>query len=231
MKKNLFVTGILCLLMFQSCNNTNDSLIDQEHAKVGNQSSINQSISDSKSLSLSGFIANQILIETKIKDLLDNESKVNYSEIQLGLDKIKTIEELQSLLKNANISEAEQLISLYQQLGSNTEKFINSNPEFYSKYSEEERQNLLITEIDSQLGYDEVLGITAKTNCHANFVKASNRCMKKFVMETGLAVVGGIFTGGTTAVLGGAAATIGLVMCNADADEDYHDCVHEGGQP
>ncbi|RKT01123.1 hypothetical protein [Chryseobacterium defluvii] len=232
MRKKLFVAGACMLLAFQSCNN-NDELSGQDHSTITktettNQSSVSRVTSDSQSLS--GYVSNQIATQTEIKNLLDNETNVDYSAIQAGLQNIQTIEELELLYKNANVVRAEELVSLYEELNSNTEIFINSNRDFYANYSEEDRLRLLSAEIDSQLSYNDSETF-ARTNCHANFVKASKRCMKKFAMEVGLAAIGGIFTGGTTAVIGSGIATVNMIMCNADADEDYHDCVHEGGQP
>lgn len=232
MKKKLFVAGMLFLLTFQSCSN-NDELTGQESGAKIEKSNISNRLNarSADSKSLSGFIANQLSIEAEIKDLLDNESKVDYSGIQLGLDKIRTIEELQSLLKSSNIVEAEKLILLYQEMDSNNEMFINSNPEFYSKYNEEERQKILTAEIDSRLGYNEETGALAKTNCQANFTKASNRCMRTYAIAMAGVAVSGFFSLGVGTAVGGTVATIAMIACNSDAEDDYHDCVKDGGQP
>lgn len=232
MRKKLFATGVFLLLVFQSCNN-NEELSYQDNAQMIKVETSGDAVFAklaAESQTLQGFVANEIAIAAQIKTLLDNEVNVNYSMIQTGIGNVKTVEELELLYRNANVSHAVELISLYEELSLNTQTFINSNPEFYSLYTEEERTEFINNEIDTQLEYNEA-SVFAKTNCHANFVKASKRCMKKFAMEVGLAAIGGIFTGGTTAVIGSGVATVNMIMCNADADEDYHDCVHEGGQP
>jgi hypothetical protein len=225
MQKKLFAAGILFLLVFQSCNNNED--LPSQDTRIENKISDNAAGSSSKTLS--GYVTSQLSIQSEIKTLLESEKNVNYSLIQSSLQSITSIEGLEQLYNNANVEHRAELLSLFAELNSNTEVFIKSNPGFYSNYTEKERLDLLTVEIDAQLG--DASGTAARENCHAGFVKATKRCMRTFALEASFAVVGGIFTGGIGGAIGGALATTHMVICNSDADTDYHQCVSAGGQP
>ncbi|UZT99962.1 hypothetical protein ODZ84_10515 [Chryseobacterium fluminis] len=164
-----------------------------------------------------------MIIETKIKDLLNQEKGANFSMIQAGLEKVKTIDDLKLLYKNANVKNIDQFIALYQEQESNANFFIKNNSEFYSKYSKEERHMLVTEEIDAQLNQ---LGTVLKADCQTKFATASRRCMRNYAMSMTVAVVGGAISFGAGAVLAGAAATAVMIACNADAEADYHTCMH-----
>ena len=225
MKKNLFVTGMLFLQIFQSCNN--DELSLQNVTSTTEKSNTSRLAFDSKTLS--GFVSNQLILQAQVKELLVVEKNVDYSMIQSGLQNVKTIEDIHLLYKNANITHGEELISLYKEMSLNAETFIKNNSDFYSKYNKEERLEIITKEIDSQLRYDD--GLSSKVDCHTNFVKASNRCMRNYAISMTGVAVSGFFSFGVGTVVGGAVATTMMVACNSDADSDYHDCVKGGGQP
>lgn len=220
MKKQLFIAGMLFLLVAQSCS-SNDELSSQNDQQKKEMD--NRLTSDSKTLS--GYIKNQLTISTKIKDLLDQEKGADFSMIQTGLEKVKTVDDLKMLYKNANVKNIDQLITLYQELNSNTQTFVGNNPDFYSKYKEEERLSLLTNEIDSQLDASNIFG-TARANCQGNFATASKRCMRNYLMSMTVAVVGGTISFGAGAIIAGAAATAVMIACNSDAESDYHTCMN-----
>lgn len=231
MKTKLSIAGVLFLLAFQSCDNRASEELSSQNGTIKVSSSKGNNLArlsfDSKSLS--GYISNQLALQLEVKNLLDNEKNVDYSLIQSELQNVETIEQLELLYKNANILHGEELISLYNEMNSNSEIFINNNKDFYTKYTQDQRSTLIIEEIDRQLGYDD--NLAARVNCHANFVKASNRCMRNYAISMTGVAVSGFFSFGVSTVVGGAVATTMMVMCNSDADEDYHDCVKGGGQP
>ncbi|MBB4806409.1 hypothetical protein HNP38_001681 [Chryseobacterium defluvii] len=232
MKKKLFIAGVSLFMIFQSCTNEElSSQSDPQMMKTEINSSSTAGRSASESHTLKGFVANQLAIDAEIKTLLDEEVNINYSAIQAGLGNVKTNEELEQLYRNANVTHAEELVSLYKELSLHTEAFIKSNKDFYSSYNEEDRARLITAEIDSQIGYHEESGIMSKANCHANYVKASNRCMRNYAITMSFAAVSGFVSFGASTVIGAAAATAVMIACNSDADEDYHDCVHAGGTP
>ena len=231
MRKKLFVVGVLSLLsIFQSCNN-GEEISNEKNSSVEKTASSYSSRLTSDSKTLSGYVANILATQTEIKSILDSESNANFAMIQSGMQNVKTIEDLELLYRNANITHIEELISLYKNISTDSETFSKSNPEFYSRYTDEERLNLLTQEIDSQLGYSEAEGLSARTNCHAVFMKATRRCMRNYAIEIAGSVAVGVFTGGIGGGIAAGIATVHMIACNGDADIDYHDCVEEGGQP
>ncbi|GAB0155366.1 hypothetical protein CHRYSEOSP005_06270 [Chryseobacterium sp. Alg-005] len=230
MKKKLFVAGACLLLVFQSCNNEELSQGNTQMMKTETSGDAIMGRAAAESQTLQGFVANQLAIDAEIKAILDSETNVDYSMIQAGLEKVQTTEELEQLYRDANVNRAEELISLYNELNLHSEAFIKSNPDFYSNNTEEVRTKLITAEIDAQIGYSDDSAMM-KANCHANFVKASKRCMRNYAITMSFAAVSGFISFGASTVVGAAAATAVMIACNADADEDYHDCVQDGGTP
>ncbi|EJL72443.1 hypothetical protein [Chryseobacterium populi] len=231
MKKSLFVVGACLLLMLQSCHNTDDLSVQDTPVKTESHSKALSRIGETDNQTLSGYVKNQLAIQSGIKVILDSEVNADFSLIQSRISSVTTVEELEALYKEAKIERFNDLISSYTSMADNTQAFRNANPEFYSRYTEEQRTAMLTQEIDLQLNYREESALTARRNCHTEFTSASRRCMRNFAIEVGMSAVGGIFTGGAGAVVGGAAATVHMVVCNSDADSDYHGCVRAGGQP
>jgi len=229
MRKKLLLIGVISLLSIsQSCSNS-EELSSKNTSQVEKTNGMsNRMMSNSKSLS--GYVSDILSIQTEIKSILDNESNANFSMIQSGIENVKTVEDLKLLYRNANVIHVEELISLYTEMSQSSETFIKSNSEFYTNFNEEKRKQIIYNEIDTQLGYNE-FSETARTNCHANFTKASGRCMRNYAIAMTGVAVSGFFSFGVGTVVGGAVATTMMIMCNSDADADYHDCVHDGGQP
>lgn len=231
MRKKLLVIGILSLLsIFQSCNNDGELSTNDNNSSITETTNSYGSRLASDSKTLSGYITNILSIQTEIISILDSESNANFAMIQSGMQNVKTVKDLELLYRNANVTHIEELISLYETMGSNSETFIKSNPDFYSNYTEEKRSELMISEIDNQLGYIDD-DLQARTNCHNNYVKANNRCLRNFAITMTGVAVSGFFSFGVSTVVGGAAATIMVQFCVHDAEIDYSDCVHDGGTP
>lgn len=232
MKKNLFVVGACLLLMLQSCHNTDDLSGQDTVVKTESSTKTLSRKGETDNQTLSGYVKNQLAIQAEIKAIMDTEINADISLIQSRINSVQTVAELEALYREAKIERFNDLISLYTNMADNTQAFRNANPEFYSQYTEEKRASILTQEIDLQLNYGEETDLTERIrNCHAEFTSATRRCMRNFAIEVGMSAVGGIFTGGAGAIIGGGAATVHMVVCNSDADSDYHGCVRAGGKP
>lgn len=230
MRKKLFVVGVLSLLsIFQSCNN-GEEISNEKNSSVEKTASSYSSRLTSDSKTLSGYVTNILATQTEIKSILDSENNANFAMIQSGMQNVKTVEDLELLYRNANVTHIEELISLYESMGNNSEIFINNNPDFYSNYTEKNRSELIINEIDIQLGYTEG-DLQARTNCHNNYVKGNKRCLRNFAITMTGVAVSGFFSFGVSTVVGGAVGTIMLQACVHDTEIDYSDCVKDGGTP
>ncbi|WP_292008411.1 hypothetical protein [Chryseobacterium sp.] len=228
MKQKLFVAGMLSFLtVFQSCNSNDD--LPLQDTGFGNES-----ISETSKLSLrtlSSYVAELLSDQVEIQNILDREKNVNHSLIQSKINSITTEKELETLYRDAGVRNIKGLITLYRKIGENTKVFVEENKEFYSRYNEKERESMLIKEIDSQLGYDEQEGAFFKKDCHATYVKTSRRCMRNYAISMAGVAASGLISLGAGTVIGGAVATTMMIICNSDAETDYHSCVKEGGLP
>ncbi|MEY8761682.1 hypothetical protein [Chryseobacterium tongliaoense] len=231
MKKNLFVVGACLLLMLQSCHNTDDLSGQDTTVKTESHSKAFSRLGETNNQTLPDYVKNQLAIQAEIKAILDSEPNADHFLIQSRINSVTTVDELETLYKEAKIVRFNDLISSYTNMADNTQAFRNANQGFYTKYTEEQRKVMLAQEIDLQLSYTEDAGVMARRNCHLEFTSASRRCMRNFVIEVGMSAIGGIFTGGAGAIIGGGAATVHMVVCNSDADSDYHGCVKAGGKP
>lgn len=230
MRKKLLMAGVLFLLIFQACSSNEDLSTGQNSSTKTIQKNVLRT-ARSDSGTLSDYVSTQLSIQSEIKNLLDNEKDADFSLIQSGIDRVNTVEELESLYNSAKIGRSRELISMYEKMNDNSLAFRESNADFYSKYTEEERTRMLTNEVDLQLNYDESTRMANGKDCQAGFVKASNRCMRNYAITMGGAALVGIFSGGTGAVIGGAVATTNMIVCNSDAETDYRGCVREGGKP
>ncbi|SDL96209.1 hypothetical protein [Chryseobacterium taihuense] len=229
MKKKLTSIGLLLLLSYnQSCSNTNDEIMFDESAKTSQIINNVKRVSASDSKSLKGYVSNILAINNEIKALIDNDKTANFSYISANIGTVKSLDELQQLYKQANVTHSNDLIQLFQQANTETEIFINSNENFYTNFDEVKRSEMILNEIDNQLGFEDY-GLSARTNCQANFSKQQGRCMRNYAISMTGVAVSGFFSFGVSTVVGGAVATTMMMACIHDSEEDYWDCVHAGG--
>ncbi|WBV58767.1 hypothetical protein PFY10_09935 [Chryseobacterium daecheongense] len=229
MRKKLLMAGVLFLLIFQACSSNEDLSTGQNSSTKTIQKNVLRT-ARSDSGTLSDYVSTQLSIQSEIKNLLDNEKDADFSLIQSGIDRVKTVEELESLYNSAKIGRSRELISLYEKMNDNSLAFRESNADFYSKYTEEERTRMLTNEVDLQLNYKETTDTAdRRRNCQSAFVTAGNRCMRNYAIEIGGSVLVGVFTGGVGGVIAGGMATTHMIVCNSDAETDYRSCVRSGG--
>ncbi|RMZ57966.1 hypothetical protein D1632_16810 [Chryseobacterium nematophagum] len=228
MERKLFVAAVLSIITLQSCHDE-DVLIQESTVSI--EKNMNIAYRGSESNMISEYVQKQLSVQYEIKEIVEKEKNINFPLLQSKMGRVSTIEELEALYKEAGIHNIKELIERYERLKRNTIDFQQTHSDFFLQYNEEKRRELLISEMDRQLGNLGNNGLLARNDCHAGFVRASKMCMRNYGIEVVGSAAVGAFTGGVGGVIAGSIATAHMVACNSDAERDYHICVKEGGKP
>lgn len=194
--------------------------------------SCNREESNIESITVDSYAEKHIEITNKIYNILSNKYLNDENFIFDGnvITKLNNEQELDKYLLKIGFDENEkkEFLSLMKEDEMLIYNLSNHNEEF-KLLDEKSKREVISSKLEFY--YDKTNPIrknklTART-CNEQWDVDISRCKRNYTLETGLSVVGGIFTGGVGGLIGFAGATAHWTFCLKDARDDYYDCKNE----
>ena len=212
--KKITLFLILIAIIGVSFNSCNRDTIDQ--------------VKTEQTLNVDDFVAKHLEITSRIHHILSEKYLNDKNFILDGnkINKFTTQEELDSYLESIgfdNSIKIEFINLLKEEI--NLYKKLDSNPNF-SNLDNNEKEKLISNKIilfQEKTIKNSSISIASRS-CVQQWNVEIDRCERNYALETGLSIVGGIFSGGVGGLIGFAGATAHWTFCIKDARDDYYDC-------
>lgn len=207
-KKPYLSCFLAFLILFSSCQKTDESI----ESKL-------------QHISLEEFTAKHLSLSKSIFELIRQEDNVDSELLANRIEKVNSKEELLKILKDSNVSNHNELGELFEQLVTNNQMFINSNPQFFN-LEEQERISIITSKIN-ELSDNDYASKNRLGPCEDARATAENRCSRNFAIATGVAFASGLVSLGWGTLIGWGAAWAMVTLCLNDAGNDYLDCTNQ----
>jgi len=196
-----YVSGIMTLLLlFASCTQFESDIEETEN-----------------SISLEEFVEKHIELSSSMLILLE-ENKKNILSLQKLEDNL-TYEQLEQVLRDTNIKEAQTITELAKEIRNNGVNF-SKNMEYHN-LNKSELEFKVTNEIYKQLNK-----LYPKDGpCEDQYRSAQGACTLQYTIATGAAVIAGTATLGLGWLIGAGGALLNYTICMVRADAALEDCL------
>lgn len=173
-----------------------------------------------EALSLTEYAEKHISLTTQLVNYIDSDREAIISVLGTLNDKT-SFNELEQILINTSIKDANNIAELMTEIQENTFQFIDSNPEIKNMQQDE----IIRIISDELILQNNDLNINSRSNsCQSAYEAAGDVCEDNYIFSLAVVGVSAFFTFGIGTAIGTVGATIALANCLDNAFHTFIDC-------